>query len=134
MTSVPRAAALLAKKLALDPGWTVRVVPGHGQAEYGSLSEERDGNGKRHRVSELVEVESVSVRARHADGRALWSVWVKKADEATYKFDAAMRGRDVTAERDVPRPLNSRQLNAYASAPDHSAAIAAANELGPKGD
>jgi len=107
VVETPRAAGALAKKLELDPAWRVRVIPGHGGTEFGGLSEDTNGEGKRHRVSEYIEVDSVSVRAQHTDGRALVAVW-------------------------VPRRLNSRQLNAYAIAGCPADALAACAELAPK--
>jgi hypothetical protein len=128
----PRAAGALAKKLELDPDWRVRVIPGHGGTEFGGLSEDTNGEGKRHRVSEYIEVDSVSVRAQHTDGRALVAVWIKRADEQKWTFDLAFRGRDVATDEGVPRRLNSRQLNAYAIAGCPADALAACAELAPK--
>lgn len=131
-TETPRAAGALAKKLDADPGWAVRVIPGHGGTEFGGLSEDTNGNGKKHRISQFIEVDSVSVRAKHSDGRALVAVWIKRADEQKWTFDLAFRGRDIATDEGVPRRLNSRQLSAYASAPDPSSALAACAELAPK--
>ena len=121
---LPRAAVALTKKLALDPAWRVRVVPGRGQAERGHLSEERNEKEKRHRVQELVGVDSVSVRARHADGRHLIVVWIRWDGEKRWTTNLAMHltpGYGIG----VPIEIAARQASAYAEAPDPASALAA---------
>lgn len=114
MAEIPRAAASLAKKLDLDAGWTYRFIPGRGLAERGSLSDERNEKGSRHRVQEMVEVNSLSIRARHADGRFLVAVWIRWADETRWTMNLAMRGPDLASGEMMPIELAAREAVAYA--------------------
>lgn len=120
---LPTSARSLYKKLTALEGWTTRAVAGEGAGEFGHLSEERNGDGKRHRVIELIAVESLSVRAVHRDGRALVAVWIKRADEKGWKLDMAMRGRH--AHEFAPRAINARQIGPYAEAATPELALAA---------
>jgi hypothetical protein len=124
VADLPRAAAALAKKLDLDPGWAYKLVPGQGLAERGSLSDERNERRSRHRIQELVEVHSLSVRARHADGRNLIAVWVRWADETGWKMNLGMHltpGFGIG----VPVEIAARAVTAYATAPDLASALEA---------
>lgn len=129
---LPTAARSLVRRLDATGGWTARVVAGEGAGEFGHLSEERNGDGKRHRVIELIAVESLSVRARHTDGRALVAVWIKRADGGGWKMDLAFRGRHEGEM--VPRQITARQVGAYADAASPAAALAAIAELAPKAE
>lgn len=114
---LPRSATALTKKLDLDAGWTYRVVPGRGQAERGRLSEERNEKEKRHRIQALVDVDSVSVRALHTDGRHLVVVWIRWAGESRWTVNLAMRGPDLASGEGVPVEIGARAASAYVLTP-----------------
>lgn len=77
MTDLPRGVTTLLNKAA-DP-WTYRVRHVTTEAEFGGLSEDEDGDGKRHRVTTTETVDSIGVRFDHPDGRAAVAVWVRRA-------------------------------------------------------
>jgi hypothetical protein len=108
----------------------VRVNHARGHLEFGGLSEDTDGNGKRKRVSLLRSVDSVAVRAMHADGRAIVAVWMRRDGHKGWSLDMAWRGRH--GHELAPRRLSARQLTAYVSAEDPAAALLAADALAPK--
>jgi hypothetical protein len=118
----PKAATALVRRLV---GWSTALVHGSGQLAFGGLSEDTDGEGKRHRVSSIEDVDSVLVRARHVDGRALVALWIRRPG-ASWKFDFAWRARHVGES--APSPINSRQLTAYATALDAHQALRALDQ------
>jgi hypothetical protein len=77
---LPAAARTLLKQLGeLVPAWSING-PRHatGPCVFGGLSEETDGEGKRKRTQTVEQVDSVLIRAYHADGRALVALWVRR--------------------------------------------------------
>lgn len=77
---LPAAARTLLKQLGeLVPAWSING-PRHatGPCAFGGLSEETDGEGKRKRTQTVEQVDSVLIRAYHADGRALVALWVRR--------------------------------------------------------
>ena len=73
--ALPRATQALIAQL---DGWTHTITHARGPCTFGGLSEETDGEGKRHRVEVTEDVDSVCLRARHDDGRRLVAVWIKR--------------------------------------------------------
>jgi len=104
---VPTATRSLLRKLE---NWSTSVRHARGQLEFGSLSEDTDGNGKRHRVEVIDDVDSVLVRARHPDGRAVVALWIRRHGQG-WKLDMAWRGR-APGEL-APQRLTARELAAY---------------------
>ena len=127
---VPAAARTLHRRL-IEAGWSI-AGPRHGSGAwaYSALSETEDGNGKRKRTELVEDVESVLVRARHVDGRALVALWVRRASRKGWSLDLAWRGRHP--DEHTPRPITATQLRAYAAAPDHRTALAAAELAGQR--
>lgn len=121
---LPTAARTLLKQL---DGWSVEG-PRHaiGPYVFGGLSEETDGEGKRKRIQTVEQVDSVLVRARHVDGRALVALWMRRPERKGWALDMAWRGR--RPDEYAPHPLTATQLKAYIAAPDHVAALAAVTE------
>lgn len=118
---IPVAARALLRQL---DGWSVEgPTPGAGQWTYTGLSETEDGNGKRKRVEVVEDVESVMVRARHVDGRALIAIWARRASRKGWSLDMAWRGRH--GDEYAPRRLTATQLRAYVGAADVREALAA---------
>jgi hypothetical protein len=122
---LPTAANTLLKQLReLVPAWSIDG-PHHatGPCAFGGLSEETDGEGKRRRIEIIEQVDSVLIRARHADGRAIVALWVRRPSRKGWTLDMAWRGR--AAHEHAPRQLTATALKAYVAAPDHAAALAA---------
>jgi len=122
---LPASARTLLKQLReLVPAWSIDG-PRHatGPCAFGGLSEETDGEGKRRRIEIIEQVDSVLVRAHHADGRAIVALWVRRPTRKGWTLDMAWRGRQP--DEYAPRPLTATQLKAYVAAPDHAAALAA---------
>ena len=122
---LPTAARTLLKQLGeLVPAWSING-PRHatGPCAFGGLSEETDGEGKRKRIETIEQVDSVLIRAYHADGRAIAALWVRRPTRKGWVLDMAWRGR--AAGEHAPRKLTATQLRAYVAAPDHPAALAA---------
>lgn len=122
---LPAAANTLLKQLReLVPAWSIDG-PRHatGPCAFGGLSEETDGEGKRRRIEIVEQVDSVLVRARHADGRAIVALWVRRPAKRGWTLDMAWRGR--ATNEFTPQRLTATQLKAYVAAPDYAAALAA---------
>jgi len=85
-----------------------------GQLEFGSLSEDTDGNGKRHRVEVIDDVDSVLIRARHSDGRAAVALWIRRHEQG-WSLDMAWRGR-APGEL-APKRLTARELGVFIAEP-----------------
>lgn len=118
MTDVPRAATALLRTLsACVPAWSVYTHASSGTCEFGGLSEETDGEGKRHRVSNIEPVDSFLIRARHVDGRAFVAVWLarlskpSKSGKPSWSLDTAWRGRRPGEY--TPKQITARELTAY---------------------
>jgi len=125
---LPPAARTLLKQLAQ---WSVEgPTCATGPCTFGGLSQETDGEGKRKRIAIIEQVDSVLIRARHVDGRALVALWVRRPERKGWALDMAWRGRHPSEH--APRPLTATQLRAYIGAPDHAAALAAVAEQGKK--
>jgi hypothetical protein len=127
---IPRAASALMQRLAEDGGWIAYMRSARGQLEFGGLSETEDGNGKRKRVTDIDNVDSVLVRAAHTDGRAIVALWMRRDSRKGWSMDMAWRGRH--GHELAPRRLSARQLSAYVGAADPAAALLAADALAPK--
>lgn len=108
---VPRAATALLAKLE---AWSVFERAARGPCEFGGLSEETNGEGKRHRVTVVEDVDSYLVRARHVDGRAFVAVWVRRSGKG-WTLDTAWRGR--RRDEHAPKQVTATQLRAYVVAP-----------------
>lgn len=128
--SLPSALKTLTRKFA--DGWTHHVTgPRTGTLVVGGLSEETDGEGRRHRIEREVSVSSYMLKGCHAaTGRALVAVWVHRHGELTKKgalswaLDLAYRGRHDGEH--TPQALTAQQLAAYASsrtAAEYAAAL-----------
>src|SRR4051812_44866925 len=76
---VPAAVELLVD-LCGGPDWRRVTTWAHGPIVVGAMSEETDGEGKRHRVEQIKLVTSVCVRARHTDGRAIVALYVQPSE------------------------------------------------------
>lgn len=62
-----------------SPGWSYRVTYATGLCEFGGLSTETDGEGKRKRVTVVEDVDSIGVRLCHAaTGRGAVALWVRR--------------------------------------------------------
>lgn len=133
MTDTPAAARTLLAHLA---GWSSELRHSSGTCEFGGLSEDTDGNGKRRRLTLVESVDSVHLRARHIDGRALVALWMRRPGTTPagkpkgWALDMAWRGRHT--DELAPRRISARQLTAYACAPDAASALAACQALEPK--
>lgn len=123
---VPRAASVLLRRLE---GWRAELRHGQGATEFGHLDWV---NGKRRRVVVTAEVDSVSVRARHPDGRRFFAIWLRRHGHKGWSMDDAwrIRHRDELA----PVRLTARQVGAYVDAPDLDTALEASEAAGPKQD
>lgn len=116
---MPKPATLLLSRMV---GWSTDVQHGAGPVQFGGLSEETDGDGKRHRVSVTETVDMTLVRGMHVDGRAVIAFWLRRPG-GRWEFDFALRGRHLGEY--VPRILKVRQLTAYVTAPDAASALKA---------
>jgi hypothetical protein len=103
----PVAAKGLLKQL---DDWSVRVNHSSGPLEFGSLSEDTDGNGKRHRVSVIEVVDSVLVQAVHVDRRAVVAMWIRRPGGG-WRLDLAWRGRH--AGELAPKQITATGLKTY---------------------
>lgn len=117
---LPTAARSLLRQLE---DWSVKASCASGELEFGSLSEETDGNGKKHRVAVVEAVDSVLVRARHLDGRAIVALWVRRASRKGWTLDLAWRGRH--ADELTPKQMTATELKAYVSTPGTLMGVAA---------
>jgi hypothetical protein len=105
---IPTAAKTLLKKL---DDWSVQTHQGSGEVEFGGLSEETDGEGKRHRISAMETVDSYLVRATHIDGRAFVAIWMRRATRKGWSLDTCWRGRAL--HEHAPKQLTATELKAY---------------------
>ncbi len=105
---IPTAAKTLLRQL---DDWSVEVNPSSGTWEFGSLSEDTDGEGKRHRVSVTEDVESYLVRGRHVDGRAFVAIWMRRAGRKGWTLDTCWRGRALGEH--APKQITATALKAY---------------------
>lgn len=63
----------------LAPGWRYTVTHAVGPCEFGGLSEDTDGEGKRSRVTVIEQVDSIGVRLCHpASGRGAAALWIRR--------------------------------------------------------
>lgn len=122
---LPAAARALLKQLSeLVPAWSIfGPRQATGPCTFTGLSETEDGEGKRKRTAVVEQVDSVLIRAYHADGRAIVALWVRRPARKGWTLDMAWRGR--AAGEYAPSPLTATQLKAYVAASDHAAALAA---------
>lgn len=123
---IPPAARSLLRKLE---DWRTDLQFDTFQTPFGGLSPEPDGNGKRKRISTVETVDGVLLRAMHSDRRAVIVFWLRRPG-ANWKFDFALRARHP--HEYSPRPVNTRQLNAYVIAADADSGLAASNALASK--
>ena len=126
---IPAAARTLHRRL-IEAGWSI-AGPRHGSGAwaYSALSETEDGNGKRKRVELVEDVESVLIRACHVDRRAIVAMWVRRPGRG-WTLDTCWRGRHDA--KHAPSSMTATQLRAYVGAPDHRAALAAAELAGQR--
>lgn len=115
----PRAAKALLAKLS---AWSVHTHASSGTAEFGGLSEDTDGEGRRRRVSVIEPVESFLVRAAHVDGRAFVAVWMCRLSRPTtsggkaWSLDTAWRGR--RPDEYTPHQVTAKELAEYVATPN----------------
>jgi hypothetical protein len=108
---LPRAAIALIAQLR---GWTHTITPATGPYSFGGLSEDTDGEGKRHRIEVTQDVDSVCLRAQHAtDGRRLVAVWIKRK---SWSLDTAFRW-SWPWEHGIPLKVTATELTAYVVEP-----------------
>jgi hypothetical protein len=107
---LPRAATAL---LAQLDGWTHTITHATGPCTFGGLSEDTDGEGKRHCVEVVEDVASVCLRAHHSDGRRLNALWIKRK---SWTLDTAFRW-PWPWEHGVPLGLTATELTAYVTQP-----------------
>lgn len=129
LRDMPKPATTLVRRLV---GWSHDIQCSDSMpVEFGGLSEQPGADGKRRRVSIVETCDAVLVRAKHVDTRALIVFWIRRPG-GPWKFDFALRGRDLTNDHDGPKRINSRQLAAYVAAPGLRTALRAVTELAPK--
>jgi hypothetical protein len=110
MTTLPRGVTMVLN--AARPPWTSRVTTVDAYpVDLSALSEEEDGDGKRHREQRTELVDSIGVRLDHPDGRAAIALWWRREGQDAYAFVGAQRGRH--ADENVPVTLNSTELRKY---------------------
>lgn len=110
--ALPRTGKGIVKVLA--QGWAHRVLAARGP--LARVRKELDGHGYVRNVRTYVEVDSVTLRLRHADGRAAVAVWIDGKFEAAFTWHVCRntncpRGT-VDHPADTPRRLNARDLRA----------------------
>lgn len=115
-TTRPSGANGVITKLA--PGWSVTHEHlGTGTLDFGGLSEDTDGEGKRHRVTNVEPVESYLVRIENEDGRGVVAVWLcrllrpTKSGGKSWTLDMAWRGRHDGEY--APVRLTKKELDHY---------------------
>lgn len=120
--ALPTPAKTLLRQLSSSvPAWSAAVSHAVGPCEFGGLSEDTDGEGKRRRVSNIEDVDSVLVRARHLDGRALVALWIRRPGETAagrrngWSLDMAWRGRHEGEL--TPHQITAGELKAYTGVP-----------------
>lgn len=110
----PTAARTLLRQLE---DWSVKTTHATGPCEFGGLSEDTDGEGKRHRVSNVEDVDSVLLRATHVDGRAFVALWIRRPGTTPtgkhkgWSLDLAWRGR--RPDELTPKQITATELKAY---------------------
>ncbi len=76
---IPAGARNLAARC--DDSWVVRITYGADVSTYGGLSEETDGEGKRHRIVRQELTESIAVRLAHPEtGVRAVATWARRPD------------------------------------------------------
>lgn len=111
---MPASAKSLLRQLE---GWSTLVTHATGPCEFGGLSEDTDGEGKRHRVSVTEDVDSVLLRGAHVDGRAFVALWVRRPGETPagrrkgWTLDLAWRGK--RPDEHTPKQITATELKAY---------------------
>lgn len=118
---VPAAAKTLIKRL--PPGWSHKIMEASGETDFGGLSEETDGEGKRHKVVNIEPVRSYRVSGWHTDGRGFVAVWVNRVSKGGWTLDICWRARH--RDEFTPTQLTAGQLGPYVDAPDPQAAMSA---------
>lgn len=117
-SDAPRAAKALVARLE---DWSVHQYASSGTCDFGGLSEDTDGEGKRSRVSNVEPVDSYLVRAVHADGRAFVAVWACRLSRPTksggrsWSLDTCWRGKN--ADELAPKQISASELKAYVEWP-----------------
>lgn len=112
--ALPRATQTLVAQLG--DGWTHTITHAHGPATFGGLSQDTDGEGKRHRIEISEDVDSVCLRAHHGgDGRAFVAVWWRRPGAKSWKLEDAFR-RPAGDELALKR-VTATELTAYVTQP-----------------
>lgn len=115
---IPTAAKSLLKKL---DDWSVQTNAGVGPCEFGGLSEDTDGEGKRRRVVHVEHVDYFHIVARHVDGRGIAAVWVRRPGETSvgkrkgWSLDMAWRGK--RRDEFAPKQITATELKTYVEPP-----------------
>lgn len=111
---MPASARALLRQL---DDWSTQITHATGPCEFGGLSEDTDGEGKRHRISALEDVDSVLLRGAHVDGRAFVALWIRrpgftaKGRRNGWSLDLAWRGR--RSDELTPKQITATQLKEY---------------------
>lgn len=123
--------ALLA---ALLPGWTTDVTHARGTLDKGVRADQPDARGKRPTITTTLHVESIALRARHTDGRAIAAVWAREVGARTptgrpktYSYALGWRGRHPG--EDTPTALAAGEVAPYLHAADPAAALHAVEQV-----
>lgn len=122
-TELPRGVTSLVKRLA--PGWTHRVITGTGHVT--KLHNDPD---TRKQLTLVRSCTSISLRARHHDGRAAVGVWLRPDGAKTFTFEGGWRWhvcRDQACPKagidhpgETPTQIDSATLGAWLGALDLS--------------
>lgn len=117
---LPRSAQALVKKLE---GWSYKTPWGTGEriVKIQGLDEHK----RPATIEALITVESVTVRARHIDGRAFIASWVRLEHVGKWEFDGAWRTWHADERAGLVIEISSAEANAYAKAEDLPAALVA---------
>lgn len=107
--------------------WQHTVSHATGPATFGGLSEETDGEGKRHQIEVVEQVASVCLRACHPDGRAFVALWLQRPSTGRWSLDLAFRARHHGEP--APQRLKATELTAYVAASGPPADPQAAEQL-----
>lgn len=113
MTKLPIGVSGVVK--ALGAGWTHTITHGEGVVAAQTFGPPR-GDGTRPKLAIDAPCESIALRARHADGRAVAAVWCCRTDKAkrSWSMDTAWRGRHLDdPDEHAPRELTITELKAY---------------------
>lgn len=111
---IPTAAKALLRQLE---DWSVQTHAGVGPCEFGGLSEDTDGEGKRRRVIHVEDVDYFHIVARHVDGRGIAAIWIRRPGTTPagkrkgWSLDMAWRGK--RRDEFTPKQITATEMKAY---------------------